>query len=367
MEVKKIAVLAGDGIGPEIMHEALKVLNVIQQKSEIRFEFREALVGGAAWEKYGQHLPDETLQISRDSDAILFGAVGGPVEEQFSPKWRGVEVNALLGLRKTFDLYANLRPAKLFPALVFASPLRQDIAEKGFDILVVRELTGGIYFGQPKGRRGNGAEEIAFDTMIYSRREIERIAHVAFKAARQRRRHVTSIDKANVLTTMVFWREVVTEVAQQYPDVTWESMYVDNASMQLVKNPAKFDVMLCGNMFGDILSDEAAAIAGSLGMLPSASLAESLFGLYEPGGGSAPDIAGQNSANPIAQILSAAMMLTYSFGMNEAAVAIEQAVSAVLRAGYRTADIWQTGCHKIGTAEMGDRIVAELLKKINPE
>ncbi len=362
METKKIAILAGDGIGPEIMAEALKVLDIVQKKGGMRFEFREALVGGAAWEKYQRHLPEETVRVCRKSDAILFGAVGGPVQEQLTPKWCGVEVNALLGLRKAFDLYANLRPSKLYPALVFASPLRKDIAEKGFDILVVRELTGGIYFGQPKGRRGAGDDEAAFDTMIYTRREIERIAHVAFKAARRRRRKVTCIDKANVLTTMVFWREVVSEVAKQYPDVVWEPMYVDNASIQLVKNPGQFDVMLCGNMFGDILSDEAAAIAGSLGMLPSASLAEGSFGLYEPGGGSAPDIAGQNIANPIAQILSAAMMLTYSFDLPEAADAIEKAVANVLQAGYRTADIIDEGCVKVGTNEMGDRIAAELQK-----
>ena len=360
MEVRKIAVLAGDGIGPEIMHAALKVLDVVQEKFAVRFEYRPALVGGAAWDEYHQHLPEETMRICRESDAILFGAVGGPVQEQLSPKWRGVEVNALLGLRKAFELYANLRPAKLYPALVFTSPLRADIAAKGFDILVVRELTGGIYFGQPKGRKGAGVEEAAFDTMIYSRREIERIAHVAFKAARLRRRKVTCIDKANVLTTMVFWREVVTEVANLYPDVAWEPMYVDNAAMQLVKNPGQFDVMLCGNMFGDILSDEAAAVAGSLGMLPSASLADGRFGLYEPGGGSAPDIAGRNIANPIAQILSAAMMLNYSFGLADATAAIEQAVANVLQAGYRTADIWQECCQKIGTDEMGDRIAAEL-------
>jgi len=362
METRKIAVLAGDGIGPEIMAEALKVLAVVEQKSGFKFDYKEALVGGAAWDKYQQHLPEETLRICRESAAILFGAVGGPVQEQLTPKWQGVEVKALLGLRKAFDLYANLRPSKLYPGLVFASPLRKDTAEKGFDILVVRELTGGVYFGQPKGRKGSGADEAAFDTMIYSRREIERIAHVAFKAARLRRHKVTCIDKANVLTTMVFWREVVAEVARQYPDVAWEPMYVDNAAMQLVKNPAQFDVMLCGNMFGDILSDEAAAIAGSLGMLPSASLADGSFGLYEPGGGSAPDIAGKNIANPIAQILSAGMMLTYSFNMPEAAANIEKAVANVLQAGYRTADIWENGCHKIGTREMGDRIAAELQK-----
>lgn len=361
IERKKIAVLAGDGIGPEVMAEALKVLDAVQSKYSIKFEYRHGLVGGAAWDRHHAHLPDETLQICRESDAILFGSVGGPVREQNTLKWRGVEVNALLGLRKAFDLYANLRPAKLYPSLAFASPLRQDIAEKGFDLVIVRELTGGIYFGQPKGREGSGDSENAFDTMRYSRHEIQRIARVAFEIARQRRRKVTSIDKANVLTTMVFWRQVVEEIAAEYHDVDYEPMYVDNAAMQLTKNPQQFDVMLCGNMFGDILSDEAAALTGSLGMLPSASLNNSSFGLYEPGGGSAPDIAGKGIANPIAQILSTAMMLRYSFNLTEPAAAIEKAVKKVLTEGYRTADIWQEGSHKTGTAEMGNRIVDQLL------
>jgi len=360
MQVKKIAVLPGDGIGPEVMQEALKVLDAIQQKYGVKFEYMPALVGGAAWDDFHSHLPEETLRICRDADAILFGSVGGPVREQNSPKWSKVEVNSLLGLRKTFGLYANLRPARLYPALAFASPLRKDIAEKGFDILVVRELTGGIYFGQPKGRRGSGDEEAAFDTMIYSRAEIARIARVAFEAARKRRRKVTSIDKANVLTTMVFWREVVEEIKQDYPDVEYEPMYVDNAAMQLTRNPQQFDVMLCGNMFGDILSDEAAALAGSLGMLPSASLADGSFGMYEPGGGSAPDIAGRGIANPIAQILSAAMMLRYSFDMIAAADDIGKAVERVLDGGYRTADICQENYPKTTTAELGDRIVERL-------
>jgi len=361
MEKKKIAVLPGDGIGPEVMAEALKVLDAIQSKYSIKFEYRHGLVGGAAWDQYHAHLPEETLQTCCESDAILFGSVGGPVRGQNSPKWRGVEVNSLLGLRKTFDLYANLRPAKLYRSLAFASPLRQDIAAKGFDLLVVRELTGGIYFGQPKGREGSGDGENAFDTMRYSRYEIRRIARVAFEIARQRRRKVTSIDKANVLTTMVFWRQVVEEIAAHYPDVEYEPMYVDNAAMQLTKNPQQFDVMLCGNLFGDILSDEAAALTGSLGMLPSASIADGSFGLYEPGGGSAPDIAGKGIANPIAQILSAALMLRYSFNLTELALAIEKAVEKVLAAGYRTADIWQEGSHKVGTAEMGNRIVEQLI------
>lgn len=360
MEIKKIAVLPGDGIGPEVMAEALKVLDAVQSKYQVKFEYQPALVGGAAWDNYRCHLPEDTLNICRESDAILFGSVGGPVREQNTDQWRGVEVNSLLGLRKAFDLYANLRPAKLYPSLAFASPLRKDTAEKGFDILVVRELTGGIYFGQPKGRKGKGDEEVAFDTMIYSRSEIRRIAKVAFEAARKRRKKVTSIDKANVLTTMVFWRQVVEEVAADYPDVEYEPMYVDNAAMQLTKNPQQFDVMLCGNMFGDILSDEAAALTGSLGMLPSASLADDSFGMYEPGGGSAPDIAGKGIANPIAQILSAAMMLRFSFNMVKAAEAIEQAVEKVLNAGYRTGDIWQAGSRKIGTTEMGNQIIKAL-------
>lgn len=353
---KIIAVLPGDGIGPEIMRQALKVLGRIEDKYRLRFIYEHALAGGAAWEKYGEHLPQETLDICRRSDAILFGSVGGPVSEQQHPKWAHAEVNSLLGLRKAFHLYANLRPAKLYPALASASPLREDIAKKGFDILVVRELTGGIYFGEPKGRLGEFKNESAFDTMIYSRAEIRRIAHIAFQAARTRRKKVTSIDKANVLTTMVFWREVVEEVAKEYPDVACEPMYVDNAAQQLTLCPSQFDVMLCGNMFGDILSDEAAAITGSLGMLPSASLAKNGFGMYEPGGGSAPDIAGKGIANPIAQIMSAAMMLKYSFGMNDTYETVAKAVETVLNEGYRTADIRQTGCKTVGTEEMGSLI-----------
>lgn len=356
----KIAVLSGDGIGPEVMTQAIKTLKKISDKYKVEFEFKEALVGGAAYDKYNEHLPKETLDICKESDAILFGSVGGPVDEQDKPKWKGVEKTALLGLRKEFGLYANLRPAKLYPALADASSLRKDISEKGFDILTVRELTGGIYFGQPKGRDGQGEDEKAFDTMVYSRKEIKRIAHVAFKAAQKRRKKVTSIDKANVLTTMVFWREVVEEVAKEYPDVECEPMYVDNAAMQLTKNPSQFDVLLCGNMFGDILSDESAAITGSLGMLPSASLAEGKFGMYEPSGGSAPDIAGKGIANPIAQILSAAMMLKYSFDMNDASDDINKAVEKVLEEGYRTGDIMQEGMKKVNTEEIGNLIAERI-------
>lgn len=356
----KIAVLPGDGIGPEVMDEALKILDKVESKYDIEFNYEHALVGGAAWDEYKEHLPMETLNVCHRSDAILFGSVGGPVTEQHDEKWSRVEVNSLLGLRKAFKLYANLRPAKLYPALAAASPLRADTAKKGFDILVVRELTGGIYFGEPKGRAGEGDDEYAFDTMVYARHEIRRIAHIAFKAAQTRKKKVTSIDKANVLTTMVFWREVVEEVSKEYPDVTYEPMYVDNAAQQLTLRPSQFDVMLCGNMFGDILSDEAAAITGSLGMLPSASLADGSFGMYEPGGGSAPDIAGKGIANPIAQIMSAAMMLKYSFGMTEAYDDIALAVESVLNEGFRTGDIKEPGCKLVGTKEMGDLIAKKI-------
>ena len=360
MKTIKIAVLPGDGIGPEVMEEALKVLDIIQKKYSVTFDYKKALVGGSAYEKYGEHLPKDTIEICKECDSILFGSVGGPVKEQNSKKWHGVEVNALLGLRKEFDLYANLRPSKLYPALADACSLRSDISEKGFDLLVVRELTGGIYFGQPKGKKNSGDDEIAFDTMVYSRREIKRIAKVAFEVARKRKNKVTSIDKANVLTTMVLWREVVEEVAKQYPDVEYEPMYVDNAAMQLTKNPQQFDVMLCGNLFGDIISDESAAIAGSLGMIPSASLTEGKFGMFEPAGGSAYDIAGLGIANPIAQILSAAMMLKYSFDMENASDDIYKAVEKLLNDGYRTKDIWQPNSKIINTKEVGDKIVGYL-------
>jgi 3-isopropylmalate dehydrogenase len=353
----RIAVLPGDYIGPEVMAEALKVLRAVGAKYNHDFAFRESLIGGAAWDEWEAHLPKATLDICKTSDAILLGAVGGPVGEQLLPKWRDVAPNALLPLRKKFDLFANLRPARLYPALASVCPLKKEIAERGFDILVVRELTGGIYFGEPRGRDRKGEEERAFDTMVYSRREIERVAHVAFKAAQKRRNKVTSIDKANVLTTSMFWREVVEDVAGAYPDVTLESMLIDNATMQLVRNPAQFDVLLCGNMFGDILSDEAVGITGSLGMGPSASLGQGPFGLYEPSGGSAPDIAGKGIANPIAQILSAAMMLKYSFSLEEESRAIESAVEKVLEKGkIRTPDIGGTD----STSELGDAIVRTL-------
>lgn len=356
-----VAVLPGDGIGPEVMAEAMKVLSVIEKKFDVNFEFTFANVGGIAIDEDGKALPDSTVEACKAADAILFGSVGGPKWENLPPDEQP-ERGALLPLRKIFGLFCNLRPAIIFPALTGNSSLKQEVIDGGFNILVVRELTGGIYFAEPKGIEGEGAERKGFDTMLYSDAEIERITHVAFEAARKRGKKIVSIDKANVLSTSVLWREVVERVAKQYPDVELSHMYVDNAAMQLVKWPKQFDVMLCGNMFGDILSDEAAMLTGSLGMLPSASLAEGTFGMYEPSGGSAPDIAGQGIANPIAQILSAAMMLRYSFGLAEAADAIDAAVEKTLNDGFRTADIYQGQAEekKVNTSGIGDAIVARL-------
>lgn len=356
---KKVAILAGDGIGPEVMEEAVKVLDAVQEQFAFSLEYTKADVGGIAIDNHGHALPQSTLDCCSASDAILFGSVGGPKWEGLPPEEQP-ERAALLPLRKHYDLFCNLRPARVFPSLAAACPLRPDIVGEGFDILVVRELTSGIYFGQPKGRKGSGSEEKAWDTMVYKRSEIERIARMAFEAARVRRKKVTSVDKANVLTTMVLWRQVVMEVSADYTDVELHHIYVDNATMQLVKWPQQFDVMLCGNMFGDIVSDEAAMLTGSMGMLASASLNSKKFGLFEPAGGSAPDIAGQGIANPIAQILSAAMMLRYSLGQEEAADAIEQAVSRTLDDGVMTADIATAGSTIVGTTAMGDAVVAHL-------
>jgi len=357
----KIAVLPGDGIGTEIVAEAVKVLNVL----ELPLEMETAPVGGAAYEVAGHPLPESTLNLAKASDAILFGAVGDWKYDTLERRLRPEQ--AILGLRKALGLFANFRPAICYEQLVGASSLKPELIA-GLDILIIRELTGDIYFGQPRGRRvatdGHfpGAEE-AFDTMRYSRPEIERIAHVAFQAARKRSKKVTSVDKANVLETFQFWKDVVTEVHQQYPDVELEHMYVDNAAMQLVKAPKKFDVLFTGNMFGDILSDEAAMLTGSIGMLPSASLNANGQGLYEPSHGSAPDIAGKGVANPLATILSAAMMLRFSLNQPEAADRIESAVRAVLAAGLRTPDIWSEGTTRVGTREMGDAVVAAITGK----
>jgi 3-isopropylmalate dehydrogenase len=357
----KIALLPGDGIGPEIMAEAVKVLNVL----DLTFDTETAPVGGAAYEAAGHPLPEATLKLAKDADAILFGAVGDWKYDKLERALRPEQ--AILGLRKHLGLFANFRPAICYPQLTAASSLKPELVA-GLDILIIRELTGDIYFGQPRGRRtavdGHfpGTEE-AFDTMRYSKPEIERIAHVAFQAARKRSKRVTSVDKANVLETFQFWKDVVTEVHAQYPDVELDHMYVDNAAMQLVKAPKKFDVVVTGNMFGDILSDAAAMLTGSIGMLPSASLDARNKGLYEPSHGSAPDIAGKGIANPLATILSAAMMLRYSLQQAQAADRIESAVQQVLASGYRTPDIWSEGTHKVGTREMGDAVVAALTAK----
>jgi 3-isopropylmalate dehydrogenase len=359
--VKRIAILPGDGIGPEVMHEAVKVLDAAQERFSFELAYELADVGGCAIDKYGEALPQQTLRLCESSDAILFGSVGGPQWEGLPPE-KQPERAALLRLRKHFGLFCNLRPARVFKALAGASPLHPVIIKEGFDILVVRELTGGIYFGQPKGRQGSGPGERAFDTMAYTREEIERIARMGFAFARGRRKRVTSVDKANVLSTMVFWREVVSEIGKEYGDIELNHIYVDNATMQLIKDPHQFDVLLCGNMFGDIISDECAMLTGSIGLLSSASLNESRFGLYEPAGGSAPDIAGRGIANPIAQILSAAMLLRHSLDFREAADAIEGAVANVLEAGIRTADIALDQSKAVGTSEMGDAVVERILR-----
>jgi len=354
----KIAVLPGDGIGTEIVAEAVKVLNTL----DLKFEMETALVGGAAYDAFGHPLPEATLKLAMASDAVLFGAVGDWKYDKLDRPLRPEQ--AILGLRKHMGLFANFRPAICYEQLVGASSLKPELIS-GLDILIIRELTGDIYFGQPRGRRvatdGHfpGAEE-AFDTMRYSKPEIERIAHVAFQAAQKRSKRVTSVDKANVLETFQFWKDVVTEVGQQYPDVQLDHMYVDNAAMQLVKEPKRFDVVVTGNMFGDILSDEASMLTGSIGMLPSASLDANGKGLYEPIHGSAPDIAGKDVANPLATILSVAMLLRHTGNDETSALRIEQAVKQVLREGYRTADIAQAGGKRVGTAAMGDAVVAAL-------
>ncbi|MCK4994500.1 MAG: 3-isopropylmalate dehydrogenase [Candidatus Omnitrophica bacterium] len=359
MKTNKIAILPGDGIGPEVMREAIKILDVAKKKFSFDLSYEFGDVGGCAIDKQGKALPESTLSLCQSSDAILFGSVGGPKWENLAPELQP-ERAALLILRKHFGLFCNLRPAKLFKSLITKSPLCLEIVRDGFDILCVRELTGDVYFGEPKGREGNGQEERAFDTMIYTRAEIERIATMAFEFALKRRKKVTSVDKANVLMSMVLWREVVSDVAKKYSDVELENIYVDNAAMQLLKDPHQFDVLLCTNMFGDIISDECAMITGSIGLLSSASLNEKGFGLYEPAGGSAPDIAGQNIANPIAQILSAAMLLKYSFEQKEAAKAIQEAIERVLEAGVHTRDIAIGGSEVVGTKEMGDAIAREI-------
>ncbi|MBM3902630.1 MAG: 3-isopropylmalate dehydrogenase [Verrucomicrobia bacterium] len=370
-----VAALAGDGIGPEVMREAIRVLRAVEKRFQLSFQITEAPVGWAGIDAAGKALPDATLQLCRESDAILFGSVGLPDRDPTIPKEERPERAALLRIRKEFGLFANLRPVRLPKVLSHACPLRPERQGDGLDILVVRELTGGLYFGQPKkteevveAREGSDSPrrfQRSIDTMVYTTPEIERIARVAFESARLRRRKVTSIDKANVLENGILWREVVTRIGKEFPDVALEHMFVDNGAMQLMLRPTQFDVMLCENLFGDILSDEAAALAGSLGMLPSASLGQTTgdrtFGFYEPAGGTAPDIAGKDLANPIAQILSVALMLRYSFRLEAAAVAVEAAVSQVIESGLRTGDIFnpaETGARKVGTRAMGEAIAA---------
>ena len=359
---KKIAVLPGDGIGPEIVAEAVKVIECLRREYELDVEMEEALVGGAAIDATGGPLPEETLTLAKNADAILLGAVGGY-------KWESLDISirpekGLLGLRSEMSLFSNLRPAILYPQLASASSLKEEVVS-GLDIMIVRELTGGIYFGQPRGIRTlENGEKQGFNTLIYKESEIERIAHSAFQAAQKRGKRLCSIDKANVLECTELWREVMDRIGKEYPDVELSHMYVDNAAMQLVRAPKQFDVMVTTNMFGDILSDCAAMLTGSIGMLPSASLDANGKGMYEPIHGSAPDIAGQDIANPIATILSVAMMLRYTFNEPKMAEQIEQGVNTVLDAKYRTADIYTDGMRKVGTEEMGDAIVSAMIRNM---
>jgi len=358
--MKKILVLPGDGIGPEIVQEATKVIECLKREFELDFELEEAHVGGAAIDATGGPLPDETLKLAHEADSVLLGAVGGP-------KWESLDIairpeKGLLGLRSNLNLFANLRPALLYEQLASASTLKAEVVA-GLDLMIVRELTGGIYFGQPRGiRELENGEKQGFNTLIYRESEIERIGRVAFEIAQKRDKRVCSVDKANVLECTELWREVMERVAKDYPDVTLSHMYVDNAAMQLVRAPKQFDVMVTTNMFGDILSDCAAMLTGSIGMLPSASLDANSKGMYEPIHGSAPDIAGQGIANPLATILSVAMMLRYSFNKPELARRIEQGVETVLNEGLRTPDIYTQGTRKVGTEEMGDAVVAAIMR-----
>jgi 3-isopropylmalate dehydrogenase len=355
---KNIAVLSGDGIGPEVMNEAIKVLNKVEEKFEHKFHYVEGLIGGAAWPKFGNHFPEVTRKICEESDAIIFGSVGGPIDQMEDDQWKNCEKNSILGLRKTFQFNANLRPVKVYQKLKLLCPLKEQLIDQGIDILFVRELVGGIYFGEHKTYKEN--ERKASDIMEYSESQIRAIAHVAFRSARSRRNKVHSIDKSNVLDCSRLWKTVVTEVSKEYTNVELNHMLVDNAAMQLIKNPSQFDVVLCPNMFGDILSDAAAVLPGSLGLMPSASLSESGFAMYEPSGGSAPDIAGKGIANPIAQILSAALMLRHSFNLEEEALSIENAVKRCINKGYGTSDISPVKSESKTTSELGDLICQEL-------
>lgn len=354
---KTIAVLPGDGIGPEVMQQTLRVLDAIAQKYQHSFTYLEAKVGGAAYDDCQEHCPDETLEICKQSDAILFGSVGGPISEQHQPKWMGCEANSILKLRKHFQFNINVRPVLIYPSLAALSPLRKEKIAHGVDILIFRELNGDIYFGKHE-QRVEKNQRVATDEAVYDESQIASIAHAAFKSAQQRKGKLVSVDKANVLATSKLWRTVVNEVAKEYADVELTHILVDNCAMQLVINPAQFDVMLTPNMFGDILSDLAAALPGSLGLVPSISMNAEGFGLYEPSGGSAPDIAGMNIANPTAQILSAAMMLKHSFGMHDEAASIEYVIEKVFAAGVRTKDIAAPGEASVSTSEFIDALLS---------
>jgi len=359
MATKVVAVLSGDGIGPEVMTQAVRVAQKAADKFGRSVRFAEGLVGGAAFEEHGEHLPRATLELCSASDAILFGSVGGPINEQHLSKWRGCEANSILSLRKNFALAANIRPARVYPQLSSGCPLKGEVVGGGVDLVIIRELLGDVYFGERATWQEDG-KRYAQDTGTYSEDQIAEVARIAFDTARKRRSKVTSVDKANVMQTSKLWREVIREVHAGYPDVALEDMLVDNCALQLVKNPGQFDVIVTSNLFGDILSGLAAALPGSLGLTPSTSLNSDGFGLYEPSGGSAPDIAGHGVANPLAQILSAAMMFRFSFGWNQEADAVERAVDAALSDGYRTPDIFFGTGRKATTSEMADRVLERL-------
>jgi 3-isopropylmalate dehydrogenase len=356
---KKIAVLAGDGIGPEIMTQALRVLDAIATKFDHSFEYEEGVVGGAAWDEHQNHFPAPTEELCKGVDAILFGSVGGPLEEAHLDKWKNCEANSILAIRKAFGFNANFRPAKVYPQLREICPLKDSVIGDGVDLLIIRELVGDIYFGEHKQYEEDGQRK-ALDVAEYDEEKVRNIAHIGFQAAQKRRKRLHSVDKANVLSTSKLWREVVREVAQEYSDVDYSDILVDNCAMQIIRDPGAFDVVLTPNMFGDILSDAAAVLPGSLGLTPSASLNPQGLGLYEPSGGSAPDIAGKGVANPIAQILSAAMMLQFSFGLTEEATLIEKAVDTALEKGIRTADIAPAGSVPVGTVEFTDAVLSSL-------
>ncbi|HIU91582.1 MAG TPA: 3-isopropylmalate dehydrogenase [Candidatus Limenecus avicola] len=354
----KIALLGGDGIGPAVIDEGVKILNAIEKKYGIQFEYERALIGGCAYDDCKKPLPDSTISTAKAADAVYLGAVGDWKYDTLPSDLRPEK--ALLGIRKELNLFANLRPAIVFDELLESSTLKPEVV-KGVDIMMVRELTGDVYFGQPRGIEMIDGQRAGFNNMIYYEKEVERIAHVAFQTAMKRNKKLCSVDKANVLDSSRLWREVITTISNQYPQVELTHMYVDNAAMQLIRNPKQFDVVVTGNIFGDILSDEASMLSGSLGMLPSASLSDKNPGMYEPIHGSAPDLKGKNTVNPIATILSAAMMMRYSFGLDEAAIDIENAVKSVLKKGYRTQDIFSQGTQLVGTTQMGDLIAKEIL------